>query len=318
MYEVVGIDMPCMDLNVNTEHFPRAGRGETIRQLSWQGGNKVASGVVACARLGIKCAMMGYVGDDIFGRFIMKDFERHGVNISAMKVRESSTTSFSIVLSDYATGSRTIVFRTGCAPKYTLEDMDLRLLCDAKYFYISNAGEEVVKAVDIARKAGVQIFIDADGYSDDIVSMIPKIDVFVGSEDFYRVMFSDENYEENCRKVMAMGSRIAVFTLGANGCAGVSEEGFFRLPAFPVKVVDTVGAGDLFHGAFLAGLLKNMAVEEAARFASAAAAIKCTRIGGRAGIPDVKTVEQFLKDGTIDYTEIDKRVEFYARGLEHI
>jgi sugar/nucleoside kinase (ribokinase family) len=318
MFDVVGVDMPCMDLNVNTEFFPRAGSGESVKQLSWQGGNKVASGMVACARLGARSAMMGCVGDDIFGRFIIKDFERHDIDVSAMKVREAETTSLSIVLSDYHTGSRTIVYRSGTVPRYKLEDMDLGMLCKAKYFFISVVCDEVKKAIDIAREVGVQVFIDADGYSAETVAMLPKIDVFVGSEDFYTGMFNNDDFENNCRKIMAMGPRIVVFTLGEKGCVGVSDEGFFRLPAFSVDVADTVGAGDVFHGAFLVGLLKDKKVEDTARFASAAAAIKCTRIGGRAGIPDLKTLERFLEDGTIDYKEIDERVKFYERGLEHV
>ena len=86
MYDVVGIDTPCIDLNANINHFPKPGHGESIKQLSWQGGGKVATGMAACARLGAKCAMMGCVGDDIFGNFILKDFQRHGIDISAMKI----------------------------------------------------------------------------------------------------------------------------------------------------------------------------------------------------------------------------------------
>jgi len=318
MYDVTGVDMPCMDLNVNVEHFPQVGGGELVKQLSWQGGNKVASGMIACARLGAKCAMMGCVGDDIFGRVIINDFERHGINADAMKMRESSTTSLCIVLSDSETGNRTFIFKPGSSPRYTIEDMDSDLIRSGKYFFISVINDDVIKAVKSAREAGVKIFIDADSYSEEAKMLIPQIDIFVGSEDFYNAMFTSGDYETNCKTIMDMGSQIVIFTLGDKGCVGMSAEGFFKLPAFSVKAVDTVGAGDVFHGAFLAGLLRNLNAEEAARFASAASAIKCTRIGGRAGIPDIPTIERFLQDGFIDYTEIDERVNYYERGLEHI
>jgi len=314
----VGIDMPCVDLNVNTERFPRPGQGEAIRRLSWQGGGKVATGLVACARLGAKCAVMGCVGDDIFGRFIVKDFLLHGIDTSALRIRTAYSSSLSIVLSDYETGNRAIVCRQGSAPHFSPEDIDLDMIRGAKYFFICQGGRDMEKAVDAARNAGVRIFIDADGYSDEVVSMLHKIDVFVGSESFYNRMFGNRNYRENCRAISEMGPRIAVFTFGAKGCAGMGGEGFFQLPAFPVNAEDTVGAGDVFHGAFVTGLLDGLSAEEAARFASAAAAIKCTRIGGRAGIPDRRTLERFLSEGVIDYTEIDARVEFYQRGLENV
>jgi len=317
MYDVVGIDMPCMDLNVNLSNFPTPDSGERINQLSWQGGGKVATGMVACARLGAKCAMMGCAGDDIFGQFIISDFKRHGIDTSAIKIRPGDTSSLSVVLSESAAGSRTILSKGGSALRYTIEDIDADMLRSAKYFFICQADDVVRQAVGIARAAGVKIFIDADGYSEEIMKMLPKIDIFVGSQYFYNRLFGNESYEENCRKVMDMGPQIVLFTLGDRGCVGVSEEGFFKLPAFPVNVVDTVGAGDVFHGAFLAGLLTGRNVKEAARFACAVSAIKCTRIGGRAGIPDTKTVERFLQDGFIDYAEMDARVKYYERGLEH-
>ncbi|MCL2055728.1 MAG: carbohydrate kinase family protein [Oscillospiraceae bacterium] len=319
MYDVVGIEMPCIDLNLNMDEFPKVAQGNRINQYSWQGGGKVASGSVACARLGAKCAIMGCVGDDIFGRFIVGDFQRHGIDTSGMMVREGSTTSLSCVLSDLESGNRTFVFAPGTAPRFKFEELDLNLIQSAKYLFISNGGEETVKAVDAAREAGVQVFIDADSYSEDIIELIPKIDIFVASEYFYKRMYGNEDFEKNCREVMAKGPRIVIFTMGPKGCIGVSEEGFFNIPTFlELPVVDTVGAGDVFHGGFLAGLISGRSVAESARFANAVSSIKCTRIGGRAGIPDLKTVERFLEDGFIDYTEIDERVKHYERGLDNV
>ena len=108
------------------------------------------------------------------------------------------------------------------------------------------------------------------------------IDVFIASEFFYKVLFrgKEEAFEANCREVQKMGPSIVVFTLGAKGCVGYSEEdGFFQMPSFAVDVQDTVGAGDVFHG-------------------------------------DWNTVQRFLRTGEIDYTEIDQRVEFYRRKLQ--
>ena len=320
MYDVVGICAPCMDLNLNLASFPTQGLSEGIKQLSWQGGNKVSSGMVACARLGVKCAIMGSAGDDIFGHFIVNDFKRHGIDTSAMKIKTGENSSLAVVLSEATEGSRTFLFRGGDGAHYDHDNINANMLLGAKYFYICQADEIVCRAVDIARDVGVKIFVDADTYCAKMLELIPKIDVFVGSEFFYKAMFGDSNphlYESNCRKIMDMGPQIVLFTFGENGCVGLSSDGFFTMPAFQVAVVDTVGAGDVFHGAFLAGLVNGRTVQDAARFASAVAAIKCTRIGGRAGIPSLETAERFLHDGFIDYTEIDERVKFYERGLEN-
>ena len=319
MYKVVGIDMPCMDVNVALPKFPKPDFGESINQTSWQGGGKVASGIVATARLGVRCAMLGAVGDDIFGKFIIADFKKHGIDTTSMRVSQGETSSMSVVLSEAEKGSRTILHRLGTTPRHTADEMDAEKIRAAEYLFICAADAVVNHAADIARGAGTKVFIDADGYSESIMDMLPKIDVFVGSSYFYEKLYGDSaSYEENCRAIMEKGPEIAMFTLGDKGCVGVSADGFFQVPGYKVEVVDTVGAGDVFHGAFVAGLVQGKTPQEAARLANAVAAIKCTRIGGRAGIPDMPTVRRFMEDGYIDYTELDARVEYYARGLEHI
>ena len=90
---------PCVDLAVNVDVFPKPNGGKGVRDLSWQGGGKVATGMVAAARLGAKCAMLGAVGDDDYGKFVLRDFERHGIDVHGMQVRPGQTTSLSIVLS---------------------------------------------------------------------------------------------------------------------------------------------------------------------------------------------------------------------------
>ena len=90
------------------------------------------------------------------------------------------------------------------------------------------------------------------------------------------------------------------------------------LCGYEVEVVDTVGAGDIFHGAFAAMVTMGKSVRDCALYSSATSAIKCTRIGGRAGIPTMDVLEKFIKTGEIDYSEIDKRVEFYRKGNENL
>ena len=143
------------------------------------------------------------------------------------------------------------------------------------------------------------------------------IDVFICSEFFFEGMFgaerSDEALEKGLRELCGRGCEIAVVTLGAKGCAGVSKDGLFRLPAFTgIHVADSTGAGDTFHGAFIYGLLQGWSAEKTARFSSAVSAIKCTVPGGRAGIPDLETVMHFLETGEINTALSEKWQAYYA------
>lgn len=91
---------PCVDLAVNVRCFPKPNGAERIQNLSWQGGGKVASGMVAAARLGLCCGIMGNVGDDKYGTFCLRDFQDHGIDTEQMCVRKNRTTNFDIVISD--------------------------------------------------------------------------------------------------------------------------------------------------------------------------------------------------------------------------
>lgn len=317
-FDIVGIDSPCVDLAVNVENLPEPNHGERVQNLSWQGGGKVATGLVAAARLGARTAIIGNIGTDIYGSFIEADFKRHEVDTKHLLKREGKTTHFDIVVSDRKTGGRNILYYPGTEEALTQEELPLDYIRNTDYFYLAVLNEATVRAAALAREAGARVIIDADYGLQNLMEHISLIDIFIGSEFLYHSLFGEGDYEGNCRTVREMGPEIVIFTLGEKGCIGISEEGYFEIPAYKVDVLDTVGAGDVFHGAFTAGLKDCRSIAETARFASAVSAVKCTRIGGRAGIPDKETVLCFMETGVIDYSEIDCRVEFYQRGIEHV
>ena len=167
-----------------------------------------------------------------------------------------------------------------------------------------------------AREHGIVTVMDADNYQEGIVKLLPCLDVFIASEFFYRDMFGNLPYEEGCRKLLEAGPSTAIVTLGSRGSVGMTaQDGFFRTESFQVPVRDTTGAGDVFHGAYIVGLLEGMDAPECARFASAVSAIKCTCFGGRTGIPNRETVQRFLETGEIDRTEAQRRLAYYRNNL---
>lgn len=318
MYDVVGIATPCMDFAMNVDRLPTHNGGARLENYSFQGGGKIATGMVAAARLGAKCALLGTCGDDIFGKACYADFVRHGIAMEKFTVQTGATTDLSLVMSDRETAGRSIMYKPGTCGRLSFAQLDKSLLEDCRYFFISGFSELALEAASYAKAHGARIFIDADGYQEGMEAYIPLIDVFVASEFVYNGMFKSEDYEANCKAVLDMGPSVVVFTFGEKGCVGMDREGFFTLPAFRVEAVDTVGAGDVFHGAFLAGLLRGWSTKEIARFSSAVSAIKCTRPGGRAGIPSAENALQFIRTGTYDTGELDERTEYYQRGLEHV
>jgi sulfofructose kinase len=311
--EVIGIDTPCMDLLAHIRALPKANESTGMLEYSWQGGGKVATAIIALSRLGSSCGIIGYVGDDSYGEFCVKDFMDHGVDTTYLIKDAGKETPFSIVLSDEKECGRNIIYYPGNAKKLAPEDLDRDYIVQARYLHLSKATKASVLAAKWAKEKGMVVVFDADSYSEEMEQILPFIDVLIASEFYYRALFNNTYYETNCRTLLGKGHKIVVITLGDKGCVGIDESGYFEEQGFKVTVVDTTGAGDVYHGAFIYGLLQNWDAKRIARFANAVSAIKCTRIGGRAAIPDLKTVERFINTGEIDFSEIDKRVEFYRR-----
>ena len=136
-FEVVGIDCPCVDLAVNVDVYPDSNGAEQIQNISWQGGGKVATGIVAAARLGAKGAVLGAVGDDSYGKFVDEDFIHHGLDTSYLKKREGKTTNFDIVLSNRETMGRCILYYPGTAEQLQAEELPLEYLTNTTYLFIS-------------------------------------------------------------------------------------------------------------------------------------------------------------------------------------
>jgi sugar/nucleoside kinase (ribokinase family) len=308
-----------MDFAIHLNQLPRPNGGARLNDYTWQGGGKVSTGIIAAARLGAKCMQIGALGDDRFGRAIYEDFVRHGVDVSRMEIKPGST-ALSVVMSDEETKGRSILFKPGTFSR-TGEDagIDLEIVRSARFFFLAHLSGANIPAARIARESGARVVMDADHPHEGLREHIGLVDAFVASEFVYHDFFPDSaDYEKSCAEVRGMGPDIVVFTFGDKGCVGMDGNGFFNLPAYSVPVMDTLGAGDVFHGAFLAGLLRGWDGKKTADFSNAVSAIKCTRAGGRAGIPDFETAMRFIETGEIDYADIDERVEYYKRGLDHV
>lgn len=315
MYDVVGIGAPNIDLLLNLEEFPKPDGFTPVSESSWQGGGKTATGLVAAARLGAKAAMLGFVGDDAYGRFILEDFKRHGVDTGGIAMRRGRRTHMATILSDRQSGRRSVLWMAGDAQPLSADEIPDHYLTNTRFFFIAQADELTLSKARKARAAGARVMIDADYYSDDLLTCFGAVDIFIASEFVYRKLFDGSDYEAACRTLRQKGPEIVVFTLGSRGCVGAGPEGFFSIPAYDVEVKDTVGAGDVFHGAFVGGLLQGWNAEQTARFAGAVSAIKCTRIGGRAGIPTMDSALAFMETGEIDDAELDERVDYYSKGI---
>jgi sugar/nucleoside kinase (ribokinase family) len=131
-------------------------------------------------------------------------------------------------------------------------------------------------------------------------ALIPYVDVLITGEGFARGLTGVDDIWQAGAAVLEMGPRVFVETVGDRGSYTITPQERFHTPAFQVDVVDTTGAGDVFHGAYIVGLLHGWRPRQIALFSSAVSAIKCTKLGGRAGVPSLDETLAFLRHRGID------------------
>lgn len=324
-YDIIGLATPGQDLVIELEKMPSEVSSK-MYDCCFQGGGWVATALCAAGNLGMRASFCGVIGDDVFGRMIADDFKYNNVDTSHLIVEKGKRSNFCVCITERADKSKTIISRPGECREIEADDIDEEYIRSARMLHVGFVNEGIRKAADIIHAADGKVSVDAAYYKSYVYDNYDIFDIFIGSEYYFNGLLeelgidtskplSDKEKFEVMRYVQSKGPEIVIFTFGADGCMGVYGENTFSLPAMDVPIVDTTGAGDVFHGAFDAAYLNGLDVVSAAKYATGVSSIKCTQMGGRAGIPDSETLEIFLKTGEIDYEKINRRVEHYKRGV---
>jgi len=297
-FEVLGIGRPYADLLLVVPHMPRVDDVLIVEQVSHQGGGVVPTAMVTIARLGHTAAIWACIGDDYYGDFIASDFRAYGVNADHLQVFPGHHSPLAAVLVDRATQTRSIMSYRGSMPLPRADDFDAGLVSRCQLLHLSGSYMEVeIKAARTAKSLGLTVSFDGGAglASPDKLELLGLCDVLVVARRFAQDVTGCASLDGCARQLLSLGAHTVVITDGLAGSYGWTADGQSSYQsAFEVSVVDTTGAGDVYHGAFVVGLLEGWPLQRNMAFASATAALKCTRLGGRAGIPTMAEVEQFL------------------------
>lgn len=297
MADVIGIGAAVFDILMTVDAYPQEDTKIRGLETKFQCGGPCATALVAIRKLGQSACYMGTVGDDMYGTFVKGELERYGVDTACVKINPGRT-FHSVVLLNVSNGSRTCVWNRGDAAAPAPVDVDLPALKQAKYLHLD--GNQLDCAIFAAKKAhelGVTVSMDAGGAYPNIEQLLPLVDVLIPSEEFAKKVTGCDRAEDAARELdIRYHPQVLVITQGSQG-GFIWENGrAIRYPVYPVKAIDSNGAGDTFHGAFVAARLKGMDVYESCCFASAASALKCTRFGTQQGIPSYDEVLEFRKN----------------------
>lgn len=301
--QVVGIGSTVFDTLMLVDAYPIEDTKLQVAETKIQGGGPCATALVASAKLGIGAAYMGTVGDDYFGRFMLQDLEKWGVDTKCVRISPGLVSFHSVVLLNRQSGTRTCLWNKGTVESPKTSEVLLDVLSHAQILHLDgHMLEAAIFAADFCRKAGVKVSLDAGGTYPGIADLLSRVDYLIPSEEFALKMTGANTADDATTKLYdSYRPELVVVTQGDRGGILYDAKGLRRYRSFNVEVVDSNGSGDTFHGAFLAGKLRGMNNDSACVYASAAAAIKCTRLGARDGMPSDAECRRFLHErGVVD------------------
>ena len=298
MTQVVGIGSALFDILMTADCFPKEDTKLQGRDTKVQCGGPCATALVAMCKLGVQSEYMGTLGDDMYGSFILGEFRKYGVACDRVRRVQNTQSFHSFVLLNLSNTSRTCIWSKGTVPAPQSSDIDLQTLKNAKYLHLD--GHQLDTAIFAAQKAheyGVKVSHDAGGTYPGIERLLPYDDVLIPSEEFSLKITQSADAREAAKKLDAQyHPETLIITQGSRGGFIWQDGKELRYPVYPVQAVDSNGAGDTFHGAFVAARIRGMDVYDAACFASATSALKCTRFGAQQGIPHFDEVLAFMKE----------------------
>lgn len=283
-YDAVGCGYACIDFLGTVPRLPEINTKMDINSLVVQGGGPVATALVTLSRLGARTLFVGKLGDDDFGHQIVQGLKAEQVAVE-VRISPGGTSPFAFIIVT-PDGNRTVLWTRGTTPFLADEDIDPEVIRNARYLLLDDieipAG---LYTAAIAREAGVPVILDASTPRAGIEKLIHLTDQVVMAEKFPFRLTGERDYRQSLKAVLKMGPGRATVTLGDRGCISTNGDDWIEQAAFPVNAVDTTGAGDAFHGAYVYGLLQQWDIRRILRFASAVAALQTRRVGGRSAIP---------------------------------
>ena len=315
--DIVGIGASTLDRFIVVDHFPMGREVQEAISSTTDGGGPVATALATAGKYGSRTVMIDRIGDDMVGRYILEDFHKYNVNTEGIQVDAEAKSGTATILVKQKTGERAVFFERSTASDPEFLDNYQGLIENASIVHINGRHRHLMRtAIDIARQSGTIISLDggAQRYDDDMRPITELSHVVIVARDYAEKYTGSTNLEEACCIIHDRGALIAGVTDGANGSYFVWPDGTaYRCQPFPqASVVDTTGAGDSFHGAFLSKLavsirqenalygefikpidilqsLDHKQLESAAIFASAVSALNTQGIGGRSALPSLKS-----------------------------
>ena len=292
----MNIDVLCVghasyDFIFSVDHHPTADEKIVAQNFLGCGGGPAANAAVTAAKLNFKTAFAGYLGQDIYGENHYQEFLNYSVNTDLI-IHGSSPTPLSTIIVK-PNGNRALINYKGNTRALSAGDIDFSSVTAKVVLFDGHEPHISLALLKRLKQQGIPTILDAGSVHEGTLALMNEVDYLVCSEKF-AVQFAGDEVTALSR--LAQVSKVVVITLGERGLIWQRGQDAGNLPAFKINAIDTTGAGDAFHGAFAAAVTSNLNWFQILRFASAAGALCCTKIGARTGLPSKLEHQTLFED----------------------
>ncbi len=294
-FDVVGMGLNSVDFLTVVPQFPAPNSKMKMLHFSKQGGGQVATALVALSRWGVKTKYIGKIGSDELGQFSLQSIRQEGVDVSSVMIEPNAPNQFATIIVDGSTGDRTILWNRDDRLMYREGELRKEEVCCGRLLHLD--GHDIRAAIQCARWAKeecIPTVVDLDKVEPLTSELIQEVDFLITSSRFPGLYTGISDQKEAFLDLQKRAHGFLCTTLGHSGAMAWVDGELLYAEGFKVMALDTTGAGDVFHGGFIYGLLQNWEVEKMLRFANAVAGLKCLDLGGRRGIPTLEKAHQLM------------------------
>lgn len=294
------------------DEWPEKGRLATVDDMGIGLGGCAANTGQVLIKLGVDTAIMGKVGDDGFGRFVLETLTDAGADMKGLVVGDRPGTSASMVIID-SQGERTFLHYPGMNGKLRTDELDFGVITNCQIFHCAGAlvmgefdGPPMAECLRRAREAGVTtaldtVYNDKSGWLDKLEPCLRQTDIFLPSLGEAQKLTGTDDVEAMAEKLLSYGLKIVGIKMGEEGSYVRTADEALRVPAYKFNAIDGTGAGDAYVAGFLRGILEGWDLLRTAKFASAVGGLCTTGLGTTAGVLDFEGTLGYLRGQEPEY-----------------
>lgn len=297
MKKILCVGHSAFDITYLLNEFPKENKKYKAKDRTMVSGGPAGNASYLLGKYGEEVSYITVLGNDFYGKKIIEDLESVGVDTKNIIMSEKYITPCSLIIANGSTGSRTII---NYREEKEILDLDIKYKNSPQIILYDGHELDIALATNKLFPSAISV-LDAGTYKKGTLVLGKLVDYLICSEDFAMEYckidkIKEKDFEYVLDKLKELNKNTIIVTLGERGSIMKKDDKVIKYETFKANAIDTTGAGDIFHGAFVYGLSKGFTIDENIRFASACASLSVEKLGGRNSIPELQEVYKKLEE----------------------